>query len=379
MRSTLLTLVCSAPLAVAAQTFAIGRTDLDFYDADREREVDVRCYYPAEQAGVDEPFAAGAFPVLILGHGYLMDVGAYQNISDHFVPLGYILVLPTTEGGLLPDHEAFGQDMTYLAFAIQNEGQDLLSPLFGHVQEATALMGHSMGGGASMLAAAANTTIRTVVNFAAAETNPSAIAASAQVLVPTLLFAGSADCVTPPATNQQYMYDALEVPCKALVNITGGNHCWFANNNLTCNLGETALGCDFGTTRAAQHDVLNDFATLWLDHYLKDSVTAYATFLDSCAQSTRVAVQSVCLSTSTAQQGTGVALSVWPSPAQHRVYWSGAQQGARLDVLDAYGHLVKRTNAGSTGDMAVNDLPPGLYWMCFSGTGREQLPLQIMP
>ena len=58
-------------------------------------------------------------------------------------------------------------------------------------------MGHSMGGGA--LFAAANLLAGTdaIVALAPMNTKPSAIQAAASVKIPTLIFAGANDCITP--------------------------------------------------------------------------------------------------------------------------------------------------------------------------------------
>ena len=99
-------------------------------------------------------------------------------------------------------------------------------------------MGHSMGGGASFLAAQLNSNIKTLVNFAPAETNPSAITAAASITIPSLIFAGVNDCVTPQNTNQIPMYNGLGSSCKTLISIIGASHCQMSNSNSLCNFGE---------------------------------------------------------------------------------------------------------------------------------------------
>jgi hypothetical protein len=197
MRPIILLFILAISVRSWAQ-FPVGTRNLTFYDPDRDRNIGTVIHYPAISAGTDTEIAAGSFPVLVFGHGFLMGVTSYNNFRDYFVPRGYILVLPTTEGGF-PDHAAFGQDLSFLAEALQTAGTDESSPFFSHVAPRTALMGHSMGGGASVLGSSNNSTIQTMVNFAAAETDPSAIAAANSVAVPSLVFAATADCVTPPA------------------------------------------------------------------------------------------------------------------------------------------------------------------------------------
>lgn len=325
--------------ALTAQPYAIGNRTITLTDAARSRPIEALIHYPASGTGNNVDAAEGVFPVLVHGHGFVMGVDAYTNLRDHFVPKGYILVLPATEGGLAPDHGNFGLDLAFLAEAMQAEGSDPSSPFFGHVAPATALMGHSMGGGASFLGAAGNGNIQALVNFAAAETTPSAIAAAAQVLVPTLVFTAAEDCVVPPAIGPLPMYEAVDVPCKAYVNITGGGHCNFAANSFTCSFGELTCGPDLTITREEQHDVVNDLAGLWLDHFLKDDQGALTALKDSLILSTRVIGEATCLTTST----SGPDRAQWvlsPVVTGGDINVQGALPGTRFDVLDGTGRIV---------------------------------------
>jgi alpha-beta hydrolase superfamily lysophospholipase len=351
------------PVAALAQPYPIGNRSVTFFDADRNRNIPTDVYYPAQAAGANAGVAEGSFPVLVIGHGFVMGTGAYANLRNHFVPLGYIVALPTTEGGVPPNHGAFGLDIAHVSTALQAAGGEPASPFFGHVAPATALMGHSMGGGSSFLAAAGNTSITTVVNFAAAETNPSAVAACAQVQVPTLMFAGSNDCVTPIVEHQGPMYEALTVPCRAFISITGGGHCYFADYNFNCSLGELTCSPSPSIERAEQHDAVNDFATLWLGHFLKGESGALEAFLDSTAQTTRAVCTTTCeLSTGMAVQEGGELPLIWPTVADDRFTVRMPGATFRMDVLDAQGRLV--LSIADLQDRAIVDaarLPQGTY------------------
>lgn len=343
-----------------AQPYAIGNTMRNWYDTGRMRDVPADLHYPALVGGDDQPAAAGVFPVLVLGHGFAMTVDAYDYIWQHFTPLGYTVVLPTTEGGLAPDHTAFGEDLAFCVGQMQVENADALSLLFGHVDAASALLGHSMGGGAALLGAAGNAGIQAVVAMAPAETNPSAVAAAASVLAPTLVFAASEDCVTPISTNQQPMYDALGT-CKALVNVTGGGHCYFGDDNFLCSFGEFTCGPSLTITRAEQHDVVTDLATLWLDHHLRSDAAALTAFTDSMLTTPRAVTQYDCFST-----GIGEALPatprLWPSPASDLVQVEGLSANATLRIVDMVGaEQAVRVELGAPTRLHVGALAPGTY------------------
>ena len=350
-----------ATQTLSAQPFAVGTRSVEFVDVERNRTVPCTVHYPSVNGGTAGAFASGTFPVLVHGHGFVMSVDAYTNLRDGFVPRGYILVLPTTEGGFSPSHATFGSDLRFLVEAMQAAHTDPTSPFFGHVAPATALLGHSMGGGASFLAASGNASVQTVVNFAAAETNPSAISAAASVEVPTLVFAAQEDRVTPPGTNQLPMYEALPVPCKSYVSVNGGGHCYFAANSLTCTFGESTLGAQFSISRAEQHDIVNDIAGLWLDHFLRDDQAAWSAFSDSLLFSTRITGERTCLSTEVGAVDPRNTLEVYPVPTADRLYMHTPEHSEQLLVRDIQGRVVLRIADQGLGTIDVRTLPDGCY------------------
>jgi hypothetical protein len=123
-----------------------------------------------------------------------------------------------------------------------------------------------------------NPNITAVVNLAAAETNPSAIAACSTITQHALVIAGANDCITPPTTNQLAMYNALSSNCKVYVNITGASHCQFANNNFNCSFGELTCTPAPAISRAAQHSIVNSVLIPWLKFELENDCTAGLAF-----------------------------------------------------------------------------------------------------
>ena len=170
--------------------FSIGHTTVTFNDPARTggygsgggpgRQIQSEIYYPASLAGENVPVVNDSFPVIVFGHGFAMSWDAYANIWEHYVPLGYIVVFPRTEGSLIPSpsHADFGMDLALVAVKMNNTNLNAQSLFYQRINGNIALMGHSMGGGASMLAAANSSSIQTVIGLAPAETNPSAVAAS---------------------------------------------------------------------------------------------------------------------------------------------------------------------------------------------------------
>jgi dienelactone hydrolase len=282
--------------SITAQVFPIGHTQITYTDPARGgRSIQTEIYYPATSAGEATLVAGGTFPVIVFGHGFVMTWDAYQNFWTDLVPQGYILAFPRTEGSISPVHAEFGKDLAFLVTKLQSESSSNASSLFyNHVNSKSAIMGHSMGGGSSFLAAANNTLITTMVSFAAANTSPSSITAAQNVSVPSLVFSGQNDCVAPTNAHQQKMYDSLASSCKTFINVKGGAHCEFANNNFNCNFGQSTCSPSPTITRAQQQDVTSDFLKLWLAYYLKDDCASRTIFNDSLVASPRITYQQSC-------------------------------------------------------------------------------------
>ena len=102
-------------------------------------------------------------------------------------------------------------------------------------------MGHSMGGGATILGASGFLGVDCIVGLAPAETNPSAVSAASGVTAPALI-SGEDDSVTPPNNHHIPIYNSLGSACKDFVSIENGSHCYFAEYNFNCAFGEIIPG-----------------------------------------------------------------------------------------------------------------------------------------
>ncbi|MCX7743303.1 MAG: alpha/beta hydrolase [Flavobacteriales bacterium] len=275
--------------------YLIGKRTLNFYDVSRNnREVNAEISYPAIAAGQNTMPANGQFPLIVIGHGFVMTIDAYTNFVNTLVPLGYVVVLCNTETSFSPSHDNFARDLLFLNNDIKHKSQnDGSFFLYQHLSGTSAIMGHSMGGGSSVLAASlANTgNLNCIVGFAPAETNPSAVTAAGLVNIPALIFAGQGDNVTPPAAHQIPIYNALTTSCAILVTIKGGGHCYFAQPNAACDFGETFSNSNISITREEQQDVMFDFLLPFLDLNLRFNTAAKQILNDSLTQSTRITYQ----------------------------------------------------------------------------------------
>jgi len=285
--------------------YQIGHTTITFQDPERgNRSIETEIYYPAQTAGTDTQVETGQFPVIVFGHGFVMSWDAYQNLWDEFVPRGYIMAFPRTEGSIIStDHQQFGWDLEFLVDQMQLEGANSNSVIFNAVAPETALMGHSMGGGAAFLAADSlsvngNQYLKTLIGLAPAESSTngvSSINSALSVTVPSIILSGSQDGVTPPVDHHVPMYNSLAATCKTFINVLGGAHCYFANSNFNCDFGEGTSSSGISITRTEQHAITFDFVNLWLDYRLKGNCTALNDFNALLNSDSRIDFQQDCV------------------------------------------------------------------------------------
>jgi hypothetical protein len=316
---------------------------------------------------------------LCFGHGYLISWSDYDYLWEHLAPAGFVVALPTTGGELFPNHLEFGQDIAFVSRALRAEDTDPTSLFYGVLSDAAALGGHSMGGGASFLGTASDSTVTALFNLAAAETDPSAIAAAAGIEVPALLFSGSADCVAPSADHQIPMYDALASWCKTHVTFEGASHCQFAESNFFCNLGEG--GCPVPTmTRNEQHDltlavltpylraVLEDDWASWADFQTLIDSLSCATYVQDCAGAGLDPVDQF----PQAEQGPLISLTAFPNPSRGTVSLRFAlcrSAHVAIDVVSPEGKLVDRIADGGLSAGIQN-----FTWDARNSSGSEPAP-----
>ncbi|MCS6929816.1 MAG: alpha/beta hydrolase [Saprospiraceae bacterium] len=287
------------PQGVQGQPFPVGTRVVTYQDPMRNnRNIQTYIYYPARAGGANELVQHGRFPVVVIGHGFTMNYAPYVFWGNALAEAGYIVAIPNTETGFLPSHTALAADMAFLVNKLYSENRDSNSPFYQRVQTKACLMGHSMGGGCVYLAAQNNSNISATITFAPAETSPSAIAAAANVSCPSLVFSGSADCVTPPAQHQIPIYHALP-ECRAFISLLGGGHCSFAGFNFNCWFGEATCNPSGPPMPAdTQRTVTLSFVRAWLDRFLKTDYSAGHTFMTLFTQYTsakRVAGSIACM------------------------------------------------------------------------------------
>ena len=234
-------------------------------------------HYPGTSTAVGAPLnpAAGPYPIIAFGHGFLSPVTLYQSTGAHLATWGFVTILPQTQGGLLPSHGAFAADLVSSLDWLAGQATVAGSPWFGGIDGSRrGVMGHSMGGGCSLLAAQSDPRIRCVVPWAAANTNPSSITAALGVECATRLIVGSQDTIVAPSSTSA-MYPNLAGPSQ-LVTIIGGYHCGFIDSSIAF--------CDSGSiTRQQQLSIVRRESTEFLLLHLKGDFTRWSECWDAPA------------------------------------------------------------------------------------------------
>lgn len=229
------------------------------------RSVSVTVHYPTASSSSSTIVGGCGFPVVSFGHGFTIGNNAYAYLPNRLVPSGYVVVMPSTEGGLSPNHGNFGKDLAFVLNAVRSD------PAFASALGArSAIGGHSMGGGAAFLGAVGSRA-DALFALAPAETNPKASVAATSIRIPTMVVTGTRDCVTPYAQHAGLMLAALATPDASTydASIGGGNHCQFTTGSTTCSFGQSTCGSSATISAAQQQTLTLDTLKPFLDLVLK--------------------------------------------------------------------------------------------------------------
>ncbi|EID53811.1 dienelactone hydrolase family protein [Saccharomonospora xinjiangensis] len=180
------------------------------------------------------PRAGLDLPAVAFGHGWLQPPGRYHGLLRHLASWGIVAAAPATHRGILPSHRLLAADLrtTLEIVTTLRLGRDGIS-----VNPAKlGLAGHSIGGGAAVLAAARGGNqegprIRAVATVAPAQTMPPATAAALGITASGLHLAGEDDLLAPATGNAEAISKAWAgpvqlriVPKMTHLGVTEGAH-----------------------------------------------------------------------------------------------------------------------------------------------------------
>lgn len=402
MKKNLLTLVLICTMFpsvhLLAQPFAVGSTILNVYDSTRTggaaiasatnwgnagRVIGTRIYYPATASGTETPAAAGQFPVVVFGHGFVMTYDSYNTLYEALAAEGFVVAMPVTEDGFSPVHADFAADIAFLAQRLPLLHTNGIVPsLQGHISPRTALGGHSMGAGCSMISARNNQDIFALFNLATAESNTSGISSLAgapDVSTPTLILSGERDCVADTTVQKQH-YAALGSPLKYRAVLRDLTHCDFGNgNSLTCTFGQSSTGCPNTVPNAQANEAVLHYLLPFLQRCLMNDCIAADTFMQRINRSDirivgRESVGDLRCYPATVSGTSFQTINIFPNPATDRwIVESLNPEPVKLSVTDALGRCLWKADAAAKEMQISCDLwPSGFYRLLVQGDRETQ-------
>ena len=368
MKHLLTVFLIAFTIQFTAQVYSVGHLSINFIDQTRSggtsisggvniagtgRVVGTEVDYPAIATGYNTLVADGKFPIIVLGHGFVMDYTAYNTIYYYLVSKGYIVMLPVTEGGTSPNQGYFGRDLNFLATMGINlntwSSPASLTKFNGKVMSKVAIGGHSRGGGCSFFAAANNSTVSCMFNFAAAEITPSSISSATAVATPALVFSGEQDCVVD-TTIQNGHYANLGSTNKFQVILKDLTHCDFSNGtNTSCNFGQTISGCGNQINNSLAFSSYMNYLEPFLNSQLYGDCSEGQRFMDSIntSSSLRVGLKKsgdiACSVISVKEYENLNSFSVFPNPATNQLIVTYHQKNNTpilFELYDISGRLV---------------------------------------
>ncbi|KAA2264684.1 alpha/beta hydrolase [Solihabitans fulvus] len=152
------------------------------------------------------PKSGLGLPAVAFGHGWLQPPTRYRGLLRHLASWGFVAAAPATQRGPLPSHRLFAADLRTTLDVCT--GVRLGDGAISVNESKLALVGHSMGGGCAVLAAAEDDRVKAVATVAAAETRPSALEAARRCTVPGLHLAAGQDRIAPPVGHAEAIAQA---------------------------------------------------------------------------------------------------------------------------------------------------------------------------
>ncbi|MGZ3142183.1 dienelactone hydrolase family protein [Lentzea chajnantorensis] len=156
------------------------------------------------------PATGLGLPAVAFGHGWMQPVRRYHGLLRHLASWGVVAAAPAVERGPLLSARVLSANLlTTLDICT---GVRLGTGDISVDPTRLALAGHSMGGGAAVLAASSSPKVRAVVTLAATETRPSALDAARSVSAPGLHLAAGEDRIAPPVGHSEAIATAWGGP-----------------------------------------------------------------------------------------------------------------------------------------------------------------------
>ena len=146
------------------------------------------------------------------------------------------------------------------------------------------------------------------------------------------MFSGSDDCVAPSNIHQTPIFEALASQCKTHITITNGRHCYFAEDNISCNLGELFCG-EAEISRNEQHEITLRIVKHYLNYILYQSQEALQILTESLLTNSEITYQSSCGELYIAQKEEKEAFGLFPNPTREMLTLTLTEENLGLSLI----------------------------------------------
>ena len=207
------------------------------------------------------PAVSKPAPLVVASHGFARTRANMAGWGKLLASRGYIVAAPGLPGPM-PDHQLNGKIVAGLLQWMADQGAVAGSPLKGLADsKRRAVVGHSAGGLASLLAAASDNKINLVVGLDPVDNNNLGAKAMATLKKPAL-FVLAEPSMCNSSGNAAAMYKALLAP-RLMLKVLKANHC----DPESPSDGLCALTCG-GAADPGRHKFFSRYAMAALDHVL---------------------------------------------------------------------------------------------------------------
>ncbi len=238
--------------------YAIASYEASFTDAHGTFESTI--VYPDTPEG-------GPYPIVSVAPGTCSIREWYTWVGEQLAGYGYVVLTFTPPAPCFGGPFAVADGLIDALDFLVAESSRAESPVRGKVGgERRAIVGHSLGAIAVLIAASAHPELGAAVPLAAGPLTSSYLDA---ITTPTLLLAASEDGIVP-ADGAATAYDRLTNAPKELVTIAGGNHAGFCTLGSICDVAGGLLDNPRTLDEPNRQDeLMRKYTTAWLERFVR--------------------------------------------------------------------------------------------------------------
>eukprot|EP00298_Acanthocystis_sp_HF-20_P009367 c18262_g1_i3.p1 GENE.c18262_g1_i3~~c18262_g1_i3.p1 ORF type:complete len:861 (+),score=336.60 c18262_g1_i3:42-2624(+) len=235
----------------------VGNTNITTTDRDGKLFSAV-IYYPSTSEGIGTPLDLdqAPYPIIVFSHGWFQVPESYSTTLQNFASHGYVIFCSRASQELFADR--FAAELQSIMNWIQVESARNGSDWYQAVDPTRiALVGHSIGGGVSILAAANDPRVKAIIAYAPSQThNPATRDILPHVHVPICVICADDEQDGDIRLHSLPLYTKANFP-KIFHQFQNGSNTFFSDGLL------------LGTQHRKQLKITQDLSRAFLDLYLK--------------------------------------------------------------------------------------------------------------